>query len=140
MLNNPLLIIIIASVASFTVGGLLIWVLTRKTNQAKEQAAQAKANFIIKDAESKAEVMLKDKELKAKERFYQLKSEHEKSISEKDKNMLAAEIRIKQKEAAVSQRMEQQQRKQTETDAIQQNLRTQFASGLYGIRFFYSFI
>lgn len=125
MIENPLYIIITAAVASFLVGGVIVWLFTRKADQGKEQAAQATADAIIKEAEAKAEVIMKDKELKAKERFYQMKSEHEKSISDKDKNMVAAENRIKQKEAAVNQRTEQLQRKQTETDTIQQNLKNQ---------------
>jgi ribonucrease Y len=123
--NDIIIIIVSAALISFAVGGLVIWLVTRKSNKTKEQAAEIKAQAIIKEAEAKAEVMVKDKELKAKERFYQLKSEHEKLISEKDKNITVAENRIKQKESAVSQRMEQLQRKQTETETIQQNLRTQ---------------
>ncbi|MEO5571153.1 MAG: ribonuclease Y [Bacteroidia bacterium] len=120
-----MIIIVITAVVSFVVGGLLIWLFTHKTNKIKEQAAEIKAQLIIKEAESKAEVMMKDKEMKAKERFYQLKSEHERLISEKDKNIIASENRTKQKEASASQKMEQLQRKQTETEAIQQNLNTQ---------------
>lgn len=123
--TDSIYIIIGSAIGAFILGGLLTWLLTHKSNKSKEQTAQAKAGAIIKEAEAKAEVLLKDKELKAKERFYQLKSEHEKLISEKDKNISIAENRIKQKEAAASQKLEQLQRKQTETETIQQNLRTQ---------------
>lgn len=126
MLSQDTIYIIIATaLTAFVLGGLLTWLFTRKSNKSKEQTALAKADVIIKTAEAKAEVLLKDKELKAKERFYQLKSEHEKLISEKDKNIQLAENRTKQKEASASQKLEQLQRKQTETETIQQNLRTQ---------------
>jgi ribonuclease Y len=122
---DPIVLIVITAAISFVLGSLIVWLVTRKSNKSKEQAAEAKAQSIIKEAEAKAEVLMKDKELKAKERFYQLKSEHEKLIAEKDKNITIAENRIKQKEATASQKLEQAQRKQTETDTIQQNLRTQ---------------
>src|SRR5580765_6059202 len=94
---DPILLIVITAVISFVLGSLIVWLVTRKSNKSREQSAEAKAQSIIKEAESKAEVMMKDKELKAKERFYQLKSEHEKLIAEKDKNISIAESRIKQK-------------------------------------------
>lgn len=122
---DPILLIVIVSVIALVLGGLITWLLTRKSNKAKEQAAQARADAIIKEAEAKGEVILKDKEMKARDKFYQLKSEHEKAIGEKDRAMNVVENRIKQKESSLSQRMEQLQRKQTETEAIQQNLNNQ---------------
>jgi ribonuclease Y len=110
------IIIIIAAVASLAVGSLLTWLITRSQNINLEKAAQEKADVILKEAEAKAELIKKDKMMEAKEKFYQLKTEHERSISEKDKQILAAENRIKQKETSLSQKMEQVQRKQTELE------------------------
>ena len=55
----------------------------------------------------------------------QLKSEHEKVISEKDKNINAAENRIKQKETALAQKIEQTQKKEKEYETLQANLKNQ---------------
>ena len=63
--------------------------------------------------------------MEAKDRFYQLKTDHEKHITEKDKVILAADNRIKQKETTLNQQLEQSKRKQTEIDTIQTNLNSQ---------------
>jgi ribonuclease Y len=77
---------------------------------------------IIKEAEAEAEVIKKDKILQAKEKFLQLKSEHEKVISEKNQKVLLAESNLKQREAGISQKMEEVQRKNKDLDAIRENL------------------
>lgn len=124
-MDQNLIILISAAAVAFVVGGLLTWLLTMRTRNTKEKIAIEKAKNILKDAEAKAEAVKKDRMMEAKDKFYQLKIEHEKSIAEKEKHIGIAENRIKQKEANVSQKMEQLQRKQSETEAIQQNLRNQ---------------
>lgn len=120
-MDDQMILLIAVGATSLVVGIALTWALTRKTNKAKEQAAQERAQAIIKEAEAKAEVMLKDKEMKAKDRFYQLKQEHESSIREKEKQITIAENRIKQKEQTISQKMEQLQRKQNEAETMKTN-------------------
>lgn len=117
--------ITIAAVAGLLVGGLIIYLLTRKNNQALLAAAQEKANAIIQEATSKGEILQKDKTIEAKDRFYQMKTEHEKHIAEKDKNLLQAENRFKQKEGTLNQQIEQNKRKQSELDTLQANLTSQ---------------
>lgn len=119
------IITIIVGLIGLAIGGAFAYVVTRKNNEAIVAAAEEKANAIIKEGESKAELYLKDKTMEAKERFYQLKTEHEKHITEKDKTIAAAENRIKQKEATINQQLEQTKRKETEVETIQQNLSLQ---------------
>lgn len=116
---------IILGLAGLTVGGILTFIVTRKSNNGIVGAAEEKAKAIVKEAESKGELYLKDKTMEAKDRFYQMKTEHEKHITEKDKAILAAENRIKQKETTLNQQLEQSKRKQTEVEAIQTNLNSQ---------------
>ena len=80
---------------------------------------------IIAEAEAEAEVIKKEKILQAKERFLQLKAEHEKVINEKNNRMNQAENRTKQKELALSQKLEEAQRKKNEVDAIRDSLTQQ---------------
>jgi ribonuclease Y len=122
---NPTIVTIIAAVVSLVAGALFAWLSTRKNNQAIVAAAEEKSQAIIKEAQAKGEILLKDKMMEAKERFYQLKTEHEKHIVEKDKTIQQAESRIKQKEGNLNQQIEQNKRKQAEVDAIQQNLNSQ---------------
>ena len=106
--------IIVALIGLF-LGAIITFVFIKKTNEGK-------AASIIKDAEAKAEVVKTDKILQAKEKFFQLKGEHEKLINEKNQNIQQAEIRIKQKEQSLSQKQEQVQRKDSELDTIRKNL------------------
>ncbi|MBL7923717.1 MAG: ribonuclease Y [Bacteroidia bacterium] len=117
--------IIIAALAGLVIGGLIAYLITRKNNQTFIAAAEEKANAIIKEAQAKGEILLKDKTMEAKDRFYQMKTEHEKHIAEKDKNIQQAESRIKQKEGNLNQQIEQNKRKQAELEAMQANLTSQ---------------
>ena len=63
-----------------------------------QQSLKNKSHKIISEAETEAEVIKKEKILQAKERFLQLKAEHEKVINEKNNKINLAESRIKQKE------------------------------------------
>ena len=117
--------IIIAAVAGLVVGGLIAYLVTKKNNQTIIAAAEEKANALLKEAQAKGEILLKDKTMEAKDRFYQMKTEHEKHIAEKDKNIQAAENRIKQKEGNLNQQIEQNKRKQAELETLQNNLNGQ---------------
>ena len=109
---------IIISSAAFVLGGILVFFLLNV-------ALKKKRFKTIKEAQAEAEMIKKDKILQAKEKFLQLKSEHEKMINEKNSKILVAENRIKQKEGSWSQKIEEHQRKQTELDAIRNNLNVQ---------------
>jgi len=72
-----------------------------------QQALRNKSRKIISEAESEAEVIKKEKILQAKEKFLQLKAEHEKVINEKNGRISIAESRIKQRELTLSQKIEE---------------------------------
>lgn len=120
-----MIITIVATVVGLVIGVLITYMMVNKTNKGREEAAEKQAQMLLSEAEAKAEVIKNQKMMEAKEKFYQLKSEHEKHITEKDKQMLAAENRIKQKEKDLNQKVEQLSRKQSEADAIQENLKNQ---------------
>ena len=62
-----------------------------------KKSIEAKSLQIVKDAEAEGEVIKKDKILQAKEKFLQLKSEHETHINEKNQAIQVGENKIKQK-------------------------------------------
>jgi len=64
--------------------------------------AEREAKTILKQGKSDAESLKKDKILQAKERFIELKAEHEKVILTRDKKMAEAEKRTRDKESQVS--------------------------------------
>ena len=70
--------------ASLVVGILVGRYLLRNLLKKQEIAAQSKVKKILKEAESNAEILKKDKLLEAKEKFLQLKTEHEQEVNAKN--------------------------------------------------------
>ncbi|MCZ4696325.1 ribonuclease Y [Ancylomarina euxinus] len=90
-----------------------------------QRGLKRKSESILRDAQAEAEVLRKDKILQAKEKFLQLRTEHEKQINAKNAKLLVIENKVKQKETAVNQRVEDFQRKKKEVDTIRENLSVQ---------------
>ena len=80
---------------------------------------------IIKEAEAEAEVIKKDKILQAKEKFLQIKAEHEKQVNARNSKILMAENKLKQRDAELSRKMEECQRKIKENELQQETLDSQ---------------
>ncbi len=118
IISINLIAILIAAVASAALGLLLSATVMRKT-------IIRKSKHILEEAVSKAEVIKKERILQAKEHFLQLKSEHDKYVSEKNQTLAVEENRIKQKDSALSQRMEEFQNKQSELNLIRENINNQ---------------
>ncbi len=84
-------------------GGFAVAKMLEKSNVSNLiKNAKKEATSILKDANLEAENIKKDKLLQAKEKFLELKSEHEKEILAKDKRMAEVEKRIRDKESQVS--------------------------------------
>ncbi len=66
------------------------------------KSAKKEAASILKDANLEAENIKKDKMLQAKEKFIELKAEHEQVILSRDKKMAEVEKRVRDKESLVS--------------------------------------
>jgi len=112
------ILVIITGLAALVAGAVLMYLVYQAMQRKK-------SSNIIKEAEAEAEVLKKDKILQAKEKFLQLKSEHEKAINEKNQLVLSAENRLKQREGTISQKFEEIQRKSKEVDTIRENLTQQ---------------
>ncbi|GGZ86889.1 ribonuclease Y [Algibacter mikhailovii] len=95
----------------FAVGGVILGLVigfiiskTLEKNNASKLISEAKksAALVLKEAKSDGENLKKDKILQAKEKFIELKAEHEKVILGRDKKMAEAEKRTRDKESQVS--------------------------------------
>jgi len=86
---------------------------------------KSRSRKILLEAEAEAEVIKRDKILQAKEKFLQLKTDHEKMINEKNNKLLASENKFLQKEMTLSQKIEENQREKHELDAKRENLQVQ---------------
>ncbi|MBE0646279.1 MAG: ribonuclease Y [Bacteroidales bacterium] len=113
-----IMIYVIVGVAGIIVGGLITGTILNK-------ALERKRDSLLKEAMDKAEVIKKEKILQAKEKFLQLKSEHEKYINERNDELSKSETRYRQKEVALNQRIEEFSKKQKEAGTIKQNLMNQ---------------
>lgn len=84
-----------------------------------------KRQKLIQESQAEAEVIKKDKILQAKEKFLQLKTEHEKMINERTNKLVVSENKFQQRESVLSQHMEENRRDRKEIDAIRENLKMQ---------------
>ncbi|TDI78859.1 MAG: ribonuclease Y, partial [Bacteroidetes bacterium] len=99
---DNIITIIIASVAGLILGFIVSKLLERSNASQVIKSAKKNASSIIKSAKVDAESLKKDKLLQAKEKFIELKSEHEKVILNRDKKMAEAEKRTRDKESVIS--------------------------------------
>jgi len=100
-------------------------VLFAKNTQGKIEEAELQAKKIVSDAQTTAENLKREKQLEAKEKFVQLKAEHDKEVLEKNRRVNDAESRIKQKEQTINQKLENLDKQAKDNDAIKENLTRQ---------------
>ena len=84
-----------------------------------------KGDEIIRNATLEGENIKKEKIFQAKEKFLQLKSEHEEAIKEKNSQIAQVENRLRQKESQLGQQKNELDRKVRENDQIKENLQHQ---------------
>jgi len=117
--------LLIGAALGFVGGGALAYVIWNK-------ALKGKRDRIVEEARAEGEVIKKDKILQAKEKFLQLKSDHEKYIQEKSADLNTLENRLKQRDQTLNQRREELSRNQKEfetrkkeVEIIRENLNAQ---------------
>lgn len=104
--------IIIALVIGIIIGRFLLQLVFKK----QEQTAQDKADRIIKQAEQQAEHYKKQRNLEAKEKFLQLKAEHEKEVNQRNGSLAQKENTVRQKEQSLNQKLESINREKQDLD------------------------
>jgi ribonucrease Y len=122
---DPYIITIIIAIAAIVVGIIAGKFIFAKDTRKRIDEAELQAQTLIKEAQLRAETVRKEKELEAKERFVQLKAEHEREVLERNRKVVEGENRVKQKEHTINQKTEQLERQIKENDAIKQNLNRQ---------------
>lgn len=100
--TNTILMIVGGVVLGIVLGYIIAKALEKNNASKLIKDAQNQANSLIKQAKNEGESIKKDKILQAKEKFIELKSEHEKVILSRDKKMAEAEKRTRDKESQVS--------------------------------------
>ena len=122
---DPNILYIIIAIAALIIGIVAGKLIFAKDTRKKVEEAEQHAQHLIKEAELRAETIRKEKELAAKEKFVQLKGEHDKEVLEKNRRINESENRIRQKEQALNQKTEHLEKQIKENDAIKQSLNKQ---------------
>ena len=118
--NNTITLIIVAIIG--IVVGFLVAKLFEKNNASMlVKSAKKNASSILKEANSEAETIKKDKILQAKEKFIELKSEHEKVILNREKKMAEVEKRIRDKESQVSNELSRNKKLNNEVSNMEKD-------------------
>ncbi|AOW11151.1 ribonuclease Y [Flavobacterium gilvum] len=94
--------IIISGIAGIALGFGLAKFIEKSNISNLIKSAKKEAASILKDANLEAENIKKDKILQAKEKFIELKAEHEQVILARDKKVAEVEKRVRDKESQVS--------------------------------------
>jgi ribonucrease Y len=122
---DPIIIQVIIGAIALIVGIIVGKVIFAKNTRKQVEEAELQAQTILKDAETRAETLKREKQLEAKERFVQLKAEHDKEVLEKNRKIGEAENRVKQKELSITQKETSLDKQIKENDAIKENLNRQ---------------
>ncbi|TYA71681.1 ribonuclease Y [Seonamhaeicola marinus] len=101
-MDNSIIIGVGAAVLGIVIGFIIAKTLEKNKASKLIKEAKKDASIILKEAKSEGETIKKDKILQAKEKFIELKAEHEKVILSRDKKMAEAEKRTRDKESQVS--------------------------------------
>jgi ribonuclease Y len=129
---DPYILTLIVAVIALGAGVIAGKFLFAKDTKKRVDEAEQHAQHLIREAELRAETVRKEKELAAKEKFVQMKAEHDREMLERSRKVTQEESRVrqeenrvKQKESSINQKTEQLERQLKENDAIKQNLNRQ---------------
>jgi len=117
-MNTDIITLAIVGIVALIAGYIFASTLLRKSIERKSQS-------ILKDAQKAAEQLRKDKILQAKEKFLELKSEHEKVINSRNQKVSDLESKAKEKDSKLNQRLEDSKRKSKDLDSKRENLTNQ---------------
>jgi len=100
-------ILIVASSAGGLLLGLMIMQIIQKNRSSSIiKKSEQQARRIIKKSHQESDRIKKEKMLQAKERFIELKSDHEKVISSREKKIIEVENRIRDKEKNLNKELQ----------------------------------
>jgi ribonuclease Y len=122
---EPLILYITIGAAALVVGIVAGKFIFAKNTQKQIQEAELQAQTILKEAELRAETLKKEKALEAKEKFVQMKAEHDREVLERTKKLSESENRARQKEQSINQKEGNLDKQIKENEAIKENLSRQ---------------
>jgi len=121
-MDLTLIITALAVIAALVIGIFLGKAIFAKNTEQKIQEAEQQANKITEDAKLQAETLKEKRLLEAKEKFLQLKSEHEKEVNTRNQKVVEAENKIRQKEQSLNDKTQALQKQSNEYTQLKANL------------------
>ena len=115
----------VIGVAALAAGIVLGKFIFAKNTQKQLDEASEKAEKILADAKTQAETLKKEKLLEAKEKFVQMKADHDKDVLQRTQKLSESENRIRQKEQSLNQKDANLEKQIKENDTIKENLNRQ---------------
>ena len=122
---EPNILSIIIGVAALIVGAILGKIIFSKNAKNQVAEAESQAQKIIADGQLQAENLKKEKLLEAKEKFVQLKADHDRDVLQRTQKLNDSENRVKQKEQSINQKEANLEKQLKENDVIKDNLNRQ---------------
>ncbi|RXK58509.1 ribonuclease Y [Lacibacter luteus] len=119
------LIYVIIGIVALVIGVVAGKFIFAKNTQKQVEEAEAQAQSMIKEAGIRAETIRKEKELEAKEKFVQLKADHDRDVMERNRKISESENRARQKEQSINQKESNLDKQIKENEAIKENLNRQ---------------
>jgi ribonucrease Y len=112
-------IYILAGTAVGLVLGYVMFVALRKKALEKERAS------ILEESRLQGENIKKDRILEAKEKFMQMRSDHDRDVSKRNQEVVSAENRIKQKEQSLDSKLREVKTKEEDMQRTRQSFDAQ---------------
>ena len=122
---EPIILYIIIGAAALILGIILGKLVFAKNTQKQVADAEQQAQKIIADGQLQAENLKKEKLLEAKEKFVQLKADHERDVLQRNQKLVESEGRIKQKEQSLNQKDQNLEKQIKDNEVIKENLNRQ---------------
>ncbi len=122
---EPIILYIIIGAAALILGIILGKLVFAKNTQKQIADSEQQAQKIIADGQLQAENLKKEKLLEAKEKFVQLKADHERDVMQRNQKLVDSENRIKQKEQSLNQKDQNLEKQIKDNEVIKENLNRQ---------------
>ncbi len=119
------IISIIIGIAALIIGTVLGKLIFAKNTKSQVEEAEKQAQKIIADSQLQAETLKKEKLLEAKEKFVQLKADHDRDVLLRNQKIIEGESRIKQKEQSLNQKDQNLEKQVKENEVIKEALNRQ---------------
>jgi ribonucrease Y len=117
----------ILAILGFVIGGALSYFAMQSQRQKEAvdvNAARAEAEELTKEARAKSELVIKEAEVKAKDILVGARSEAEREIRERRKELTALETKLESREETLEKRLEAFERREAEFNRRDQSLRS----------------